>query len=252
MTKRYISNELSFPAFFIKYFSLSLYDDFLKLTEKCLYGGKHNKKSAVCMKKIDFKKDFKELYGAPSKKVSVVDVPEMKFLAIDGKGDPNDEEFQNAVKALYNLAFTIKFSLKFAKTGPEYTVPPLEGLWWMPENRPFDAADRKSWLWTVMIAQPDHVTAAHMKEAVKKANEKNPTPVLSKIRLENFKEGLSAQIMHIGPYSKEAESIEKIDRFLDENKYAFRGKHHEIYLSDPRRVAPEKMRTILRHPVKKK
>jgi len=204
------------------------------------------------MKKIDFKKDFKELYSPPSKKVSLVDVPAMNFLMIDGKGDPNGEEFQNAVPALYNLAFTIKFSLKFAKTGPEYTVPPLEGLWWMAGNAPFDSAKREEWLWTLMIAQPGHVTAAHLKEAIKKINEKNPNPLLAKIRLENFKEGLSAQIMHIGPYSEEAQSIEKIDRFIEENKYTFRGKHHEIYLSDPRRVAPEKMRTVLRHPVKKK
>lgn len=204
------------------------------------------------MKKLDFKKEFKHLYNPSAKEAVLVDVPKMDFLMIDGRGDPNNsKEFQDAVQALYGVAYAIKFALKKSKQGPEYVVPPLEGLWWMAGNRPFDMQDKKNWLWTLIIMQPSEVTKAQVEDAVKKLSEKKPNPSLEKIRLESFNEGLSAQIMHVGPYSAEGPTIEKLHNFVKEQGYELRDKHHEIYLSDPHKSAPEKMKTILRHPVKK-
>lgn len=204
------------------------------------------------MKKIDFKEEFKHLYNSSSKEVNLADMPEMNFLMIDGKGDANNsKEFQDAVQALYGVTFTVKFALKKAKQGPEYTVPSLEGLWWMADNQQFDMQDKKNWLWTLMIMQPDHVTKNHIAEAIKKLSEKKPNEALSKIRLETFHEGLSVQIMHIGPYSAEGPTIEKLHNFVKNNGYKLRGEHHEIYLSDPRKSAPEKTKTILRYPIQK-
>lgn len=204
------------------------------------------------MKKIDFKKEFKHLYNPPAKEAMIVDVPKMNFLMIDGKGDPNNsKEFQDTVQALYGLTFTVKFTLKKAKLGPEYTVPSLEGLWWMAGNKQFDMQNKKNWLWTLMIMQPDHVTKNHIAEAIKKLEEKKPNKALSRIRLESFHEGLSAQVMHIGPYSAEGPIIKKLHDFIKNKGYNLKGKHHEIYLSDPRKSAPERMKTILRHPIQK-
>jgi len=204
------------------------------------------------MEKIDFKREFKRLYNPPAKEAVIVDIPKMNFLVIDGKGDPNNsKEFQEAVQALYGVTFSVKFVLKKTKQGPEYRVPPLEGLWWMADNRQLDIEDKKNWLWTLMIRQPDHVTKNHIAQAIKKLREKKPNQALSKIRLETFHEGLSAQIMHIGPYSAEGPTIEKLHNFVKNNGYKLMGKHHEIYLSDPRKSAPKKMKTILRHPVQK-
>lgn len=204
------------------------------------------------MKKIDFKKEFKHLYNPSSKEVNLADVPAMNFLMIDGRGDPNNsKEFQDAVQALYGVTFTVKFALKKAKLGPEYTVPPLEGLWWMADSRPFDMQDKKSMQWTLMIMQPSHITKTHVADTIKKLSEKKLNEALSKIRLELFHEGLSAQIMHIGPYSAEGPTIEKLHNFVRNKGYDLRGRHHEIYLSDPRKSAPEKMKTILRHPIQK-
>jgi len=204
------------------------------------------------MKKIDFKKEFKHLYSPSAKEAMIIDVPKMNFLLVDGKGDPNNsKEFQDAVQVLYGVTFTVKFALKKTKLGPEYTVPPLEGLWRMADNRLFNMQDKKSLLWTLMIMQPSHITKAHVTDAIKKLSVKKPNEALSKIRLESFHEGLTVQIMHIGPYSAESSTIEKLHNFAKNQGYNLRGNHHEIYLSDPRKSAPEKMKTILRHPIQK-
>lgn len=202
--------------------------------------------------KIDFKKQLKGLYSPSAKEPSIVDVPSMSFLILDGKGDPDGSDFQDAVQALYGATFTIKFALKAAKVGPEYTVPPLEGLWWMAGDRPFDQQAREEWLWRAMIMQPPHITAAHLSGAVGTLSKKKPSPSLSKLRLEAFHEGLSVQIMHVGPYSEEGPTIERLHKFAEEKGYELRGKHHEIYMGDPRRAAPEKLKTILRHPIKQR
>jgi len=180
--------------------------------------------------------------------VEIVDVPEIKFIMIDGTGDPSSTVFQNAVQSLYNLSFTTKFSLKFER-GLDYPVMSMEGLWWVGESEEFDMKARDSWKWTLMIMQPEFVTGDVLSETVNQLKQKGKT--VENFRLENFHEGLAAQIMHIGPYSTESKAIEKIHGFIKENLYVPNGKHHEIYMGDPRKSAPSKLKTILRQPVRK-
>ncbi|MFQ5614887.1 MAG: GyrI-like domain-containing protein [Anaerolineales bacterium] len=203
------------------------------------------------MSKIDPKKELKHLYRPSAKKIVVVDVPPMNFLMIDGHGDPNTaQEFQDAVEALYPVAYALKFMSKKEK-GMDYVVPPLEGLWWVENMEEFTTEDKSAWEWTVMIMQPESVTPKMFEEALKQVEKKKNPPALSKIRFESFHEGLSVQIMYVGPYSEEGPTIEKMHDFIEENGYALSGKHHEIYLSDPRRTAPEKLKTVVRQPVNK-
>jgi len=211
------------------------------------------------MEKIDFKKKFKELYKPSVKKESIVDVPKMNYLMIDGEGDPNNsQEFEAALESLYGLSYTLKFLFK-NKEKPkgyfEYVVPPLEGLWWMKEGVPKDLLmlqqSKKDWRWTLMIMLPDFYTKNMIDEAKGiLAKKKNPI-ALEKLYVDSLEERLSVQIMYIGPYKDEMPTIEKMHRFASDNGYKLRGKHHEIYLSDPRRTVPEKLKTILRHPVVK-
>lgn len=204
------------------------------------------------MRKIDFRKELKYLYNPSVKEVIIVDVPKMNFLMIDGRGDPNNsKEFKVAIEALYGMSYVIKFILKHAKKGNEYIVPPLEGLWWVDNNAVFDMEDRKNWKWTLMIMQPQFVTSSYIAKAFEKINKKKPGIDFSKIRFESFHEGPSAQIMHIGSYSAEEPVIKKMQEFIKKNGYELSGKHHEIYLSDPRKSVPEKMKTVLRQPIKK-
>ncbi|MFZ2448860.1 MAG: GyrI-like domain-containing protein [Syntrophobacteraceae bacterium] len=204
------------------------------------------------MSKFDFKKDFKALYKAPEKGFVFVEVPPMLYLMADGVGDPNiAPEFPAAVEALYGTAYTIKFSLKKAGVGPEYTVAPLSGLWWCAGIEGFDVENRDIWRWTMMIAQPPHVERAMVDEAVAALTAKGKKGPLDRIRFETFDEGLCVQTLHVGPYCEEGPKIEAMHRFVHEEGYSLRGRHHEVYLSDPRRTAPEKLKTILRHPVSK-
>lgn len=213
------------------------------------------------MKKIDYKKDFKQLYLPPTKPV-VVKVPKMNFLTVDGEGSPESKKhvgpFQDAIQALYNIAYTIKFTLKFDKKGPEYTIPPLDSQWWMKGGKnDFDLKRPGDWRWRLMIAQPSHVTKQHIANALKLIKERalkkreKLSPALGKVALKPFTAGLSAQIMHIGPYDKEKPNIEKLLAFIKDQGYRVAGLHHEVYLSDPRRVAPSKLKTVIRYPIKK-
>jgi hypothetical protein len=202
--------------------------------------------------KIDFKKDLKHLYQPSAKKFEVVDVPPMNFLMIDGHGDPNTaQEYQDAVEALYAVAYKLKFMSK-REMGKDYVVPPLEGLWWAEDMETFTTArDKSAWDWTMMIMQPEWITQEMVEEAVKQV-EKKGLPALSKLYLETYHEGLSVQILHIGSYDDEGPTIARLhNEFIPENSYEEAGKHHEIYLSDPRKVAPEKLKTVLRQPVRK-
>jgi hypothetical protein len=203
------------------------------------------------MSKIDFKKALKHLYRPSPKEFVVVDVPSMSFLMIDGHGDPNTaQEYQDAVEALYAVAYKLKFTSK-KELGKDYVVPPLEGLWWAEDMEAFTAArDKSAWDWTMMIMQPEWITQEMVEEAVKQV-EKKGLPALSKLYLETYHEGLAVQILHIGSYDDEAPTIARMHAFIDENGYEPAGKHHEIYLSDPRKVAPEKLKTVLRQPVRK-
>lgn len=204
------------------------------------------------MEKVDFKKTLKHLY-APKKKFEIVDVPEMQFIRVDGHGDPNtSQEYADAVEALYAVAYKMKFISK-KQLEKDYTVPPLEGLWWAEDMDTFVSRDKSAWDWTMMIMVPDWITDEIFAAAVDEVRKKKDPTSLDKVRLEKYAEGLSVQIMHIGSYDNEAPTIAALhNEFLPENGLTENGHHHEIYLSDPRRVAPEKLKTVLRQPVARK
>lgn len=213
------------------------------------------------MDKIDYKKAYKELYQ-PKTKPSIIAVPEMIFIAIDGEGNPNScPEYKAAIEVLYGLSYAIKMS-KMNGTQPagyfEYVVPPLEGLWQV-DGVDFDGmnvTDKDKFKWISMIRQPEFVTEEVFEQAKLVLKKKKPAPDLSKARLMKMTEGLCVQIMHKGSYDDEPASIEQMKRFLDENGYAedfSEGRfHHEIYLSDPRKCSTDKLKTVIRHPIKKK
>lgn len=201
--------------------------------------------------KIDFKKTLKELYQPKTIDFVLVDVPKMMFLQIDGHGDPNQAPaYQQAVEALYAVAYKLKFSSK-KELEKDYTVPPLEGLWWAEDMDSFTVKlDKSAWDWTMMIMTPEWITGEMFNEARIAAKKGKDLPALELLRLESHHEGLSAQIMHIGSYDDEAPTLARLhNEWLPENGLVENGKHHEIYLSDPRRVAPEKLKTVLRQPV---
>lgn len=205
------------------------------------------------MAKVDMKKELKELYFPPKKPV-MVDVPEMNFLMVDGGGDPNtSQEYKDSIEVLYTMSYTLKFMIKGENPEHDYTVMPLEGLWWADDMSSFLAGEKGEWKWTSMIMQPEFVTEKHVGEAIGQVKEKKDPIALPKCRFEAFREGLSGQIMHIGPYAEEAPNIEKLHAFIKEQGHEFDGlvqKHHEIYLSDPGRTAPERLKTVIRQPVK--
>ncbi len=201
------------------------------------------------MGKIDFKKEFKDLYGASAKRTDVVNVPAMRFLMIDGQGDPNTaQSFQEAVEALFSLSYAIKFLIKKGETAVDYGVLPLEGLWWSDDMADFRAGHKDLWKWTLMIMQPDLVTEAIVAEARQQVEKKKRPTALPLVRMDSFAEGNAAQILHLGPFIEEAATVEKLHAFIDGQGGELSGKHHEIYLSDTRRAAPEKWRTIIRQP----
>jgi hypothetical protein len=201
------------------------------------------------MEKVDFKKELKHLYRPSPKAPVVVDVPQMNFLMVDGRGDPNtSKEYRDAVEILYGVSYPLKFTLK--KAGIlEYTVMPLEGLWWVEGSEELDPDKKGNWQWTSMIMQPEQVSSDLVVDTLKDVREKKDFAAISKIRLESYEEGVSVQIMHIGSWSEEAPTIKKLHDFAKEQGYGLRGKHHEIYLGDPRRTAPEKLKTVIRQPV---
>ncbi len=202
------------------------------------------------MIKIDFKKELKHLYNPSSKKVTIVDVSKMNFLKIDGVGDPNTtKEYKDTVEALFAVSYALKFMIKKGRA-VDYGVMPLEGLWWIDDMSQFSIEHKELWRWTSMIMQPEFVVEDLVNKALVQVEEKKKLLALSKIRFESFYEGLSAQILHIGPYSAERPTIEKLHSFIKETDYQLRGKHHEVYLSDPRRSAPERMKTVIRQPIK--
>jgi len=202
------------------------------------------------VEKIDLKKKWKELYNPSARDASVVDVPKMSFMMIDGAGDPNtSQQYQEAVEALFSVSYAIKFMVKKGSEAIDYAVMPLEGLWWVGDMSTFSMQNKEAWQWIAMIMQPDFVSADLVKQAIDQASKKKELPALVKLRFENFYEGLSAQIMHLGPYAAEAPTIEKLHGFIESNGYRINGKHHEIYLSDPRKSAPEKIKTVIRQPI---
>ncbi len=203
------------------------------------------------MGKVDLKKELKHLYNPSAKEISVVDVPPMNFLMIDGAGDPNvSPEYQQAMEALFSLSYALKFRIK-KDIGADYVVMPLEGLWWTDDPSQFSMTNKAIWKWTAMIMQPEYVTLELFEEVLAEVRRKKGLPALDRVRFETLHEGLSAQIMHIGPYAAEEPTIARLHGFIRDNGYELNGKHHEIYLSDPRRTAPGKLKTVIRQPVRK-
>lgn len=201
------------------------------------------------MLKTDLKKEFDFLYKAKAIP-SFVNVPELTYLMMDGQGDPNtSNQFQNAVQTLFSISYTLKFMIKKGSLAIDYGVMPLEGLWWTDNMKEFSTQDKQSWKWTLMILQPDFITKEMVGEAQQALINKKKLTGSEPIRLENMKEGKAAQILHTGPFSTEGPTIEVLHNFIKENGFTLRGKHREIYLSDFRKAAPEKLKTIIRQPV---
>lgn len=208
------------------------------------------------MEKLDLRKALKHLYSPSPRTVEVIDVPSLQFAMVDGTilsdqavGDSPD--FQEAVGALYGISYTLKYMIKKRAKNPiDYPVMALEGLW-AAASGTYNPASRDTWLYTAMIIQPDFISVELFEEARAQLLRKKPGPGPARLRLEAFQEGLSIQVMHIGPYATEPETVARMDAYAAEHRYTLHGRHHEIYLSDPLRTAPEKMKTILRHPVEK-
>ncbi len=204
------------------------------------------------MQTLDLKKQLKPYLSPSADRPQIVDVPEMQFMMIDGSGYPGtSQEYKDALSALYSLAYGIKFVLKKGPAAIDYPVMASEGLWWVEDMSQFSLERKEEWLWTMMIMQPDVVTPELFDRMVSETMKKKPLPGLEHLRLERFHEGLCAQIMHIGPYSAEAPTVQKLHHFISESGYRLCGRHHEIYLGDPNRSAPEKLHTILRQPIEK-
>jgi hypothetical protein len=204
------------------------------------------------MQKIDFKKRLKQLYSAPAKAPVIVDVPPMNFIMIDGTGDPNTSaEFQQAVEALFATSYTLKFMIKKGPLAIDYGVMPLEGVWWADDMASFTAGDKASWKWTLMIMQPEYVTAGLFEQALEQTRGKKALPAFDQLLFQSLHEGLCAQVLHIGSFSEEGPTVERLHRFVHDNGYGRNGRHREIYLSDLRRAAPEKLKTIIRQPIAK-
>lgn len=200
------------------------------------------------MKIIDFRREYGELYFPSADTVTAVDVPAMNYAMADGAGDPNrSPSFRDALEALFGISYTLRFGLKKARVA-EYRVPPLEALWWSDSAGGFSPDRRGDWRWTAMIMQPPVVTAPRFERAREELRARRSPPGLSRVRLQRFREGRAAQVLHIGPYSTELPTIERVRAFIAEHGGRPFGKHHEIYLGDPRRSAPSRLKTVVRQP----
>jgi hypothetical protein len=208
------------------------------------------------METIDLRKNLKWLYTPSAKKIELVDVPSFKFLMIDGAMEPDTLPgdslgFKEALNALYGLAYTLKFSFKLRKDTPiDFPVMALEGLWWVEDGH-FDIRQPGNWKYRLMILQPEAVTQPAFDEALVELGKKKPSPANLRLRLERFDEGLCVQTLHVGPYATEPATMDRIEAFTREKGYRLAHEHHEIYLGNPLRADPAKLRTILRHPVEK-
>ena len=202
------------------------------------------------VEKLDFKKTLKALYAPSAKDFALVDVPRMLFVKVDGAGDPNTaEDYQIGLSWIYSVSYGLKFASR-AGLGKDYTVMPLEALWWADDNEDFVTRKKDKWRWTQMIMAPDFITPKMHDAAVEKAGKKFGEPPGS-LRLEPYDEGLTVQILHVGSYDDEAPTIKRLhEEFIPQHGLTENGLHHEIYLSDPRTTEPSKLKTILRQPVR--
>lgn len=201
------------------------------------------------MEKIDFKKELKQYYRCSAKKVVALTIPPMNFLTVNGKGAPGSITHQQAIEALYSVAYTIKFMIKKSSNGIDYGVLPLEGLWWADDMNDFVNDNKHNWIWRMMIMQPPLVNKAQVDAAIEQVAVKKNLAALAQVNFQSFDEGLVAQTLHVGPFSEEGPTVEKVHAFIDTQGKQLSGKHHEIYLSDIRRAAPENWKTIIRQPM---
>lgn len=201
------------------------------------------------MEKRDYKKALGPLYRASPKTPTLIDVPEMNFLMVDGRGSPESPAFSAAVEALFALAYALKFRIKKGGLEIDYGVMPLEGLWWADDYSVFKTGEKEDWIWTVMIMQPDLIDRPLVDEVANEVAAKKNPAALAKVRFDTYTEGEAAQITHIGPFSEEGPTIQRLHDFIGDSGHELDGKHHEIYLSDIRRAAPERWKTIIRQPV---
>jgi hypothetical protein len=201
--------------------------------------------------KMDWKKDLKGLYFPPADPVTV-DVPALNYLMLDGHGDPNHSaHYQAVIETLFSFAYTIKFAIKKAE-GIDFSVFPSEGLWWVADMTDFSIERKEDWDWTMMIAQPQPVTAEWVEKARQEALKKKGLALLEQVRFETYIEGCSAQLMHTGPYSAEGPNVARLHAFITAQGGQLAGlRHHEIYLGDVRRTAPEKLKTVIRQPYRR-
>ena len=201
------------------------------------------------MATIDLKKVHRHLYRARPGRPELVDVPPGPHLMVDGEGDPNSaKEYRDAVEALYPMAYGVRAAIK-AQTGDAYTVMPLEGLWWVDDMRTFSVADKAAWKWTLLIRLPEVATAEMAADVFSDVLARKRLVAGDRIRFEMFGDGLSAQVLHVGPYADEAPTIAALHEFIDAEGLGLAGRHHEIYLGDPRRADPSTLKTIIRQPV---
>jgi hypothetical protein len=205
----------------------------------------------LTMEKLDLKKQWKHLYQPPAGEITAVAVPPLTYLMVDGQGDPNTSKaFEHAVEALYSLSYTLKFSLKKSSRAIDYGVMPLEGLWWADDPHVFFQTDKSTWKWTAMILQPEFISRANVDAAFDEVRKKKNPAALERVRFEVLDEGDSIQTLYQGPFSQEGPTIQRMHDAIHATGKGLYGKHHEIYLSDPRRTAPSKLRTILRQPMR--
>lgn len=201
------------------------------------------------MAKTDLKKRYRDLYTAPVGDCVAVDVPDLAYLMIDGCGDPNSSaEYVECVNALFSVAYKTKFACR-SDTGEDFVVMPLEGLWWVDDMKQFSVEDKEDWQWMMMIAQPEVVTADHVEVAITEVIEVKELDAAGEIRFERWAEGRCVQTLHRGSYADEAPTIELLHKHIDDRGLTRIGRHHEIYLSNPERVSPDRLRTIIRQPV---
>jgi len=201
------------------------------------------------MSKIDYKKELKEFYRPSAKKVTEIDIPEMNFLMVDGSGAPESDEYKEAIEALYSVSYTLKFMIKKGDIGIDYGVLPLEGLWWADDMSDFINDNKSNWIWTMMIMQPELVSKDLVQAAIDQVKAKKNLLAIDKLRFESFQEGKCAQTLHVGPFSEEGPTVERVHSYIEECGSSLTGKHHEIYLTDIRRAAPENWKTVIRQPM---
>ena len=202
------------------------------------------------MRKIDLVKELKHLYRPSAQRIARIEVPIMNYLMVDGAGDPNtSQSFKDAAEALFAISYTMKFMVKKSDMAIDYGVLPLEALWWADDMSAFTTGNKDAWKWTAMIMQPDFITRDMVAVAMAEVKKKKNPAALSKVRCEALSEGDCAQTLHIGPFSEEGPTIEKVHQFIERCCCKLIGKHHEIYLSDIRRADPAKWKTVVRQPM---